>query len=445
MRSLRWRLLAGAAVAIFAALLIAWLLMMLLFERHLERRLAAELESDGIRIVAGLTVSPEGRPAVDDPPTDARFQTPASGLYWQVSYRRLLVRSPSLWDQALPPPAAASAGAWRPRLAAGPFQQRLVFIERNVIPTSGGDPVLVQVAQDAAALDLAGAEFGRELASFLALLWLALAIAAWVQVSLGLRPLKRMSSEVERLEQDPGARLDEAGATEVRPLIHAINALADARARDLTRARRRATDLAHGLKTPLSALSAQVRRAREQGAADAADGLDRALVAMQSVVQAELARARMAAVRIRPGVASDLRKVAERLLAVLERTEAGEELVFENAVPSGMRARLAEEDLAELLGAIADNAVRYARRTVRVDGAVVDGETVISIEDDGPGLERQDAERALMRGARVDESGSGQGLGLAIAREIMEATEGRIALTPSPLGGLRVELRWPRG
>src|SRR3546814_5704623 len=45
----------------------------------------------------------------------------------------------------------------------------------------------------------------------------------------------------------------------VQPLIDAINALADVREADLDRARRRAADLAHGLKTPLAALAAQSR------------------------------------------------------------------------------------------------------------------------------------------------------------------------------------------
>ena len=55
-RSLRWRLLIGAAAAIFVAMLLAWLLMILLFERHLERRLADELQSDGVRLVAGAEI-----------------------------------------------------------------------------------------------------------------------------------------------------------------------------------------------------------------------------------------------------------------------------------------------------------------------------------------------------------------------------------------------------
>lgn len=441
-RSLRWRLLAGAGIAIFVALFVAWIFMMFLFERHLERRLADELRQDGIRIVAGLTVPAGGGLAIEEPPADGRFQTPASGLYWQVSHGGSAVRSPSLWDQALPPPATVRADDWRMRVAPGPFEPRLVLLEREVLPTAGAAPVLVQIGQDAAVLEVANEAFGRELAIFLALLWLVLSAAAWVQVELGLRPLARIRAQLARLQGSPSERLAAAGLSEVRPLIGAINELADAREHDLERARRRATDLAHGLKTPLSALAAQARRARAEGADGPADGLDKAIDAMRSVVDAELARTRIASVRRavdRPGA---VRKVAEKLVSVLERTEAGEALAFTIAIDGGLLAPVAEEDLTELLGAIADNAARFARRQICFDGSDDGGGVLVTVEDDGPGIDDGAIETALMRGERLDESG-GHGLGLAIARELMEATGGSVTLSRSALGGLRVELRWP--
>jgi signal transduction histidine kinase len=77
---------------------------------------------------------------------------------------------------------------------------------------------------------------------------------------------------------------------EVQPLTNAINELASAREKDLPMARRRAADLPHALKTPLAALSAGSRRVRDEGAAELADGLDRAIAAAGMAVNAELAR-----------------------------------------------------------------------------------------------------------------------------------------------------------
>src|SRR3546814_1003077 len=69
---------------------------------HLERRLADELQRDGVRLVSGLTVGPGDSLAVAEGPRDERFTAPASGLYWQASSARTMLRSRSLWDQALP-------------------------------------------------------------------------------------------------------------------------------------------------------------------------------------------------------------------------------------------------------------------------------------------------------------------------------------------------------
>src|SRR3546814_15961508 len=65
LKSLRFRLLAGGAVAVAVALVAAWFFLPLLFEHHLERRLAAELQPAGVRLVSGLTVGPGDSLSVD--------------------------------------------------------------------------------------------------------------------------------------------------------------------------------------------------------------------------------------------------------------------------------------------------------------------------------------------------------------------------------------------
>ena len=67
----------------------------------------------------------------------------------------------------------------------------------------------------------------------------------------------------------------------------------------------------------------------------------------------------------------------------------------------------------------------------------------IDIDDDGPGLPPQAREHALQRGARLDERQPGNGLGLAIVRELAHLYGGDLALADSPAGGLRASLRLP--
>jgi signal transduction histidine kinase len=438
-RSLRWRLLAGAAGAIFAALALAWLAMGYLFEAHVERSVEANLIQHGRDIVAGLARDGEGALIVDPEPFDPRFDRPASGLYWQVSAGDVALRSRSLWDQTMASNESVGAGEWTSGDVTGPFGQKLVFVARKVSLNEGGAPILVMLGADHAAVTAARGEFSRDLAIFLVLLWAVLSAAAWAQVRLGLKPLDDVRAALAEMQGHASARLHEDDyPTEAAPLAQAINALADARQRDMAQARRRASDLAHSLKTPLAALAAQSRRAREAGAADAADGLDRAIEAARGAVERELTRTRLAAEQ--DAMHEPAGPIIDRLISVIERTEAGQRLSFDNALGDAILP-LGEVALMELAGPLLENAARFARTQVRISG---DGR-LLCIDDDGPGLSEAQAAEALERGRRLDEAEPGHGLGLAIARDVAELSGGSLSLERSPLGGVRAEARWAAG
>lgn len=443
-KSLRLRLLLGAGVAVFVTLLVAWLAMTWLFARHIERTAWRDMSSDGKQLLAELSIGADGAPLIEEPLRDPRYDLPASGRYWQLTSPAGNTRSRSLWDSTLPPAANDMPSRWNTRYADGPNGKRVFLVERRVQPDANGPQVLIQVANDEDELRETRARFGLELAAFLTLLWIALLLAAWLQVRLGLRPLGRIRDDLASLRRNPSARLDAADhAQEILPLTEAINALADTREKDLARARRRAADLAHSLKTPLSAMRAQSRAARQAGAVDAADALDRVIAAAASAVESELARSRAADIRARDTVAeSNASEVAERVVGVVERTERGGALVFDVDIDPALRLPIAADDLMELLGALIENAARFAKRRVRVAASHDAASIELRVEDDGAGLDI-DAEQALARGGRLDEAAHAHhGLGLSIVRELVDATGGEMQLQRSPLGGLLVVMRW---
>ena len=388
MASLRWRLLLAAAATILLALVVAWVFMTLLFERHLARQLHEEMTREALVLVADLSVDANGRPVLAGEPSDPRLRKPAGGAYWQLSTAAGALRSRSLWDSALPAAAPASAQSWQARTVPGPFGQTVDVVSRRLQVQAGRPPVLVQVARDLAPQRVARQAFARELATFLGGLWLVLSAAAWWQVRVGLQPLARIGQQLASLRRDAHARLASSPVREIAPLTDAINELADARQADVARARHRAADLAHALKSPLSALCAQLRRLRE-GHPDshaACAGLERAVDAIQRTVDGELARAQLGRAAADGPTSSDASVVVERILAA----------------PG------------------------------------------VNIDDDGPGIQAGERHRVLERGVRLDEAaGEGSGLGLAIARDLVHATGGELALEPSPLGGLRLHLCWP--
>ena len=441
--SLRFRLLGGAAIAIALALAIAWGVMTLLFARHIERRAEDELRRAASQLVASLSYTAADGLQANALPMDPRFEVPASGLYWQVSGPNNVLRSRSLWDQALNKPREpAQSDKWLFHLEHGPFERGVFVVERIVKPDADEPAVLVQVAENGESLIGARREFGRELALFLTLLWLVLSVAAWAQVSLGLRPFTRLRREVVYLRRLSGERLTGNYPREIHPLTDAINALLEARDADVRRARQRAADLAHGMKTPIAALAAQTRLIAEGGAAT--EGLERAISSAAAAVESELARARAAASRHEGQITlASPRPICAQLVAVLERTEKGMTVDIINEIADDLQLRIDADDLTEILGALLENAVKFARREVHINGAAVDDRLTLLIEDDGPGMDTEAAERALGRGVRLDERSGGHGLGLSIARDLVEATGGTIALSPSDFGGLRVSLVWP--
>jgi signal transduction histidine kinase len=232
---------------------------------------------------------------------------------------------------------------------------------------------------------------------------------------------------------------------EIVPLVEAINALAEARQADVERARRRAADLAHSLKTPLAALSAQSRRARASGAEEAADGLDgryrrrRRGAGVRAGARPRRRRRETPATGERT---SDPAAIGEKLVRVLERTDAGERITFIIETTTGLRVPVAPDVTMEILGALMENAARHAHRQVRLAGAADGQQVLLTIEDDGPGLDAERAEAALIRGGRLDEAGAGHGLGLAIVRDLAEASGALLRMDRSDLGGLRAAIAW---
>jgi len=438
--SLKVRLFALAALWNGLALGFSWVALSLLFERHTERQVTADLIRQGEALVAGISLDATGKPVIAQTLYDPRFSRPASGLYWFVSGTQGNARSRSLWDGSWPVLTLARPKTWESATTKGPFEPAMLRVARTIRPDANGPELLVEVGQDHAVITEARRDFARELALFLVLLWSVLTLASVVQVTQGLKPLKGLRARLTGLKADAKARLD-AGEhpQEVGPLIQAINALADARSGDMAKARDRARDLAHALKTPLTALKMQVG---DLGDTKAQVALQESVSVLNIAVQAELARAQLAPDA--RGICL-LLPVIERLVRVVGRTPAGATKRFDLAVPEACKLPLTEDSAFEVFGALLDNATRHAKSQIKVHAVQDSGTLTVSVEDDGPGLSEDQSRMAMERGVRLDEAIGTQGLGLAITRDLISASGGSLVLEISSLGGLAVRLRWVQG
>ncbi len=449
--SLKARFVLIAALVLLLALTLAWAGLGQLFERHVERRADLELQNHIRQLAAQITIDPRGQVQMSGRLADPRFGRALSGLYWQIDPGDGAPRlhSVSLLDAILPlPPDALTPGRVHRHQVVGPGGQEVLVLERLLLYPQGAEVrrVRIAVALDIAEIQRAARQFSGELAFALALLGGVLLLAAGLQVHFGLVPVEIMRRQVEAVRAGTVDRLTGPFPTELAPLAEEMNALLGQQEEAVARARNQAGDLAHGLKTPLTVLKALARRLRVGEAGDpvaAAGELDELADTMSRHVDHVLARARLAA---RPqNVFTQLAPALHQVIRTLRRTPQGEGLDWQRHLPGAFFALpMAEQDLTEVLGNILENAARWARARVCI-AALETAETIgFRIRDDGPGLDAQQLRLLGSRGQKFDTSPASSGLGLAIARDIVEAYGGAIHFQNANSGGLVVEVTFPR-
>jgi len=292
-------------------------------------------------------------------------------------------------------------------------------------------------------------------ANLLKPLWLALpllAVLLWWAVAGGLRPLTRLTSEVERRAPDNLAPLDAtATPAEVTPLIERLNQLFGRIGSVLEHERRFTADAAHELRTPVAAIKAQAQVAR--GATDDAvrlHALDGAILGCDRashLIEQLLTLARLESVADDALTPCPLRTLAAGVLAeaapgALNRQVQLELLESEEAVASGLSALL-----TILLRNLIDNAVRHtpAGTTVTVEILRSADSTCLTVSDNGPGLPTEALDRVSERFYRpLGTSASGSGLGLSIVRRIAELHHATLSFSSAATkSGLKVTVRFP--
>lgn len=443
--SLRIRLLAGAAAWIALALAGAAVAIVAIFSASVERDQREDLLASLDQVLTSLTAAtplPDLRPSLNDP----RYTTPAGGLYWQVVDLDSgeLGQSRSLWDTELKVSAPPEPGQAVSVNATGPQGQALSVLTQDVLLDT--DTVQrhlrVSVAEDLALRGRDLRRFVLDIAVALLAVGAALALAAWLQVHLGLRPLLSLQVAVENVVQGRASRLDGTYPAEVAPVVREVNALLASNDRAIQFARARADDLAHGLKTPLAVLTATAGRLRAQGDASNAGVLELLSEEMAERVDYQL---RLAQLRMRSAehvLNASLDQALLRSVAVIRKAGRGPE-IFWRLDADKANVDMDPHDLMELVGVLLENAAKWANTQVEVICRPNGEMAEFIVGDDGPGLSDEDIAKLGKRGGRLDEERSGTGFGIAIAREILELNGGTLTLARSEAGGLQTTVRIP--
>ena len=443
-RSLRLRLGLIAGLCILGTLVLAVLGLTLLFDRHVLRVATADLAARSNSVAAMIDMT--GPVAVDlqSAPADPLYDQPFSGHYWQLELGDRSYRSRSLWDVTLPriDPVLPS-GSTRVLTINGPRGEPLLAHETwlSVGEGSAARKARIVMATDRAELDAARSGFVGDLLPYSVALGLLLTLAFWAQLTVGMRPLAAIGDKMAALRSGRITRIGSELPAEVLPLASEIDTLLAAREQELIRARNQAGDLAHGLKTPLQALLGDAEQLRGRGEHELADSVESVASAMRAQVDRALRRTRIQSDRSAT-VRANLAEIVSGVVNVLRRTPDGAAVAWQIEVPADLSLRIDPDDLAEAIGALAENAARHARSKVRIAAKVQGGVARIQLVDDGPGAPEAVLQDLAKRGFRADERAGGQGLGLAIVADIIEAAGGQLRFANGG-PGLVVSLELP--
>ncbi len=444
-RSLRLRFMLGATVLAVLFMLILLPLLQSAFhlaqEDVIEQRLAADAAAliSAAELVDGSLRMPESMPAMELNLLEAR----QLGFIYD-RHGRLVWRSPSSLDEQIDyRPRYDGRGREFASLQDPRGERYFVYdleVDRLRGEEAGYSIVTMQPSRDYDAL-VDGMR--RQLYWWLGGAWLVLLVLLWLGLTWGFASLRGLGRELDEVENGARERLSDGHPRELLRLTRSLNRLLDGERRQRERYRDSLGDLAHSLKTPLAVLQgvadtlASERQHREQ-----VEVLRTQIERMSQQVDYQLQRASLRRSGLRRHREA-LGPVLDVLTQALDKVYREKRVVLSRDFPPALHLPVERGALLELLGNLLENAYRLCLGQIRVRARSNAEGCELWVEDDGPGIPAERREQILQRGERLDTRHPGQGIGTAVAKDIIESYGGSLQLEESPLGGACFRIRLP--
>ncbi|WP_099865107.1 ATP-binding protein [Pararhizobium haloflavum] len=457
--SLTARVLTISSVWAVIALVAIGIIITTLYRQGTERGFREVLRAQLYNVVNSVWINREGRLRGEPQFGDLRYSQPQTGWYWIVDpldgeeQRRLASVSIGGRELEVPSVSEVPFNALYERFyeMEDPFGNEILVVETEVELNDEGRAARFRVTGNHSAVDDDVAAFTQRLVVALIIFGLGSLAANVGGILIGLKPLDSVRRSLENIRNGKSTSLEGEFPREIAPLAGEVNALIETNRRVVDRARMQVGNLAHSLKTPLAVLLNESREMKKEHQVLVSGQVK----TMQNQVQTYLDRARIVAQKGSILARVKARPALDRLIRVMQRLNP--DLDFRLVItPDGSWLAMEQQDLEEIVGNLLDNAAKFARRTVRVTltQAEVPPEAkvnptseglwmLLSVEDDGPGLDDGEIVEAMKRGRRLDESKPGTGLGLSIVLEVAREYHGAVALDRSQLGGLRAAVTLP--
>lgn len=278
-------------------------------------------------------------------------------------------------------------------------------------------------------------------------------VLVWVGIRLGLRPITRLRDEIAARSVLDLRPIDDASVPrEIAPVAITLNRLFQMLRTSVQAQQQFIANTAHQLRTPLTAMQAQIDLLLlEPGAKPIQNRLQSLRDGVSQLAHA--ANQLLTLARADPAVNIAAKKQTVRLHA-LAADVVGRHIdrALQKNIDLGVDAQpallLADPSLIDdLAGNLVDNALKYtpAGGTVTVSTGEADGKPYLSVEDDGPGIPESERRLVRQRFYRLPNSqGHGSGLGLAIVDEIAQLYDATVSIGSGAGGiGTKVTVQFP--
>jgi two-component system, OmpR family, sensor histidine kinase PhoQ len=379
---------------------------------------------------------------------EADFERPDSGLYGYIfnDQKELDWHSNSA-SLRTPPSYARIARDSRPGqmvIDTLVMERKLYFVARYDIfwedDEGKSHPFLFAVLHSGAEYKAELKVYRRELWRWLGAAGVFLLMAQVVILRWGLRPLGKLAIALKAMQSGDTSNIAGHHPKELQKVVNNLNQVLEREQALRQRYRDSLANLAHSLKTPLAVLQSKLNQSDSEE--ELRQIANEQVARMNQVVTYQLQRA-VSSQQSGTVRRTRLEPLVQRLFSALNKVYSDKQIEHSCQLSPNSTVIGDEQDIMELLGNLLENAFKYGHGKVSISSKEEEDNFVVEIEDDGPGVPEEERERILQRGQRLDTNKPGQGIGLAVAAEIVRSYDGRIEIQTSSLGGAKFIVHLP--
>lgn len=267
-------------------------------------------------------------------------------------------------------------------------------------------------------------------------------------------PIQHMVNTIREIDRSGKLRQIETSSredsAELQQLVRAFNQMIERLDRTFARQKQFVADASHELKTPLTVISSYAGMLKRWGRNDenirteAIDAIDKEAVRLQNLIKSMLMLAEAEREDWLKLEMFDVVKLIDELATILQTTFQRQIRV--KALSKSVRMVGDKDKIRQLLVILLDNAIKYSKDPIDVTVTLMKNIVKIDVKDKGMGIPESEIPYLFERFYRVDgarsRSTGGVGLGLSIAKRIVEMHEGKIDVFSMPDLGTTITLQF---